>query len=142
MSIPLRQRVPENSPGDFYVEAGLCTSCCLVHAEAPDLLNDPAQDFRECYFRRQPRTPAEVGRAIDAICISEMCALRYAGTDPAIIRALNERGSGDQCDQLPEEDVIRAPIRRRAPAAAAAGADEPRRRPLWQKLFGGGADRD
>lgn len=102
MPTPLPQRVPENAPGDFYVQADLCTQCCLPHGEAPELLNDPKQPFRECYFRRQPQTPAEVNRAINAISVSEMCALRYAGNDPAILDKLRARNLAAQCDQTPE----------------------------------------
>jgi hypothetical protein len=39
--------------------AGLCTQCCIVHGEAPELLNDPEVPFTECFFRRQPQTPEE-----------------------------------------------------------------------------------
>ena len=102
MAITLPQRVPENVPGDFYVEAGLCTRCYLVHGEAPDLLNDPAEPFDECYFRRQPQTPEEVDQAISAIWVSEMCALRYAGTDEAIIAKLRTQQSAALCDRSPE----------------------------------------
>lgn len=99
MTVSLPQRVPENAPGDFYVQAGLCTRCCIVHGEAPDLLNNPEEPFEECFFRRQPRTPEEVEQAISAICVSEMCALRYAGSDPTIIAKLRARQSVSQCDQ-------------------------------------------
>jgi hypothetical protein len=102
MPTPLPQRVPENAPGDFYVEANCCTSCCLVHGEAPELLNDPEQPFRECYFRRQPQTPEEIDRAIEAICLSEVGALRYGGSDPAILAKLRARGAAAQCDHTPE----------------------------------------
>jgi hypothetical protein len=117
MSTPLPQRVPENAPGDFYVQADCCTSCCLVHEDAPDLLNDPAEPFRECYFRRQPQTPEEIDRAINAICVSEMAALRYGGTDPVIIAKMRERGVADQCDHTPEG---RASLEESARYAAAA----------------------
>jgi hypothetical protein len=102
MPTPLPQRVPENAPGDFYVQADLCTQCCLPHGEAPELLNDPKQFFKECYFRRQPQTPAEIDRAIAAISVSEMCALRYAGSDPEILGKLRARNLAAQCDQTPE----------------------------------------
>src|SRR5438477_9671707 len=98
MSIPLPQRVPQNAPGDFYVQAGCCTKCCMVHGEAPNLLNDPSQPFEECYFRRQPQTPQEFEQAVAAICVSEVCALRYAGCDPQILRKLHEHGLAGQCD--------------------------------------------
>lgn len=103
MNKPLPERVPENAPGDFYVEAGQCTRCCLVHAEAPDLLNDLRQAFEECFFRRQPQTPAEIEQAINAISVSEICALRYGGTDPAIIARLRERNCASQCDHATED---------------------------------------
>jgi hypothetical protein len=102
MTIPLPQRVPENAPADFYVEAGLCTRCCLVHGEAPDLLNDPNQPFEECFFRRQPQTPQEIEAAISAIGVSEMGALRYGGTDPEIIAKLRARHCASACDHTPE----------------------------------------
>lgn len=102
------KRVPENAPGDFYVEEGLCTSCCLAHAEAPDLMNDATADFRECYFRRQPRTEAEVTQAIMAVWVSEMGALRYGGTDPAIIRRLHDLNAGDCCDHARDDDASAA----------------------------------
>src|SRR3954447_26730554 len=98
MAIPLPQRVPQNAPGDFYVQAGLCTRCCLVHGEASELLNDPEQPFEECFFRRQPQTPEEIEQAISAICVSEMCALRYGGSDPAIIARLRARRLASRCD--------------------------------------------
>jgi len=91
-------RVPENVPGDFYVEANVCLQCCLAHAEAPDLMNDAEVDFEECYFRRQPNTEAEVQRAINAIWVSELSALRYGGTDQAILLRLHEIGHGHCCD--------------------------------------------
>lgn len=109
MAIPLPQRVPANAPGDFYVEAGLCTRCCLPHTEVPELLNDPEQPFEECFFRRQPQTPEEIDRAINAISMSEVCALRYGGTDPNIIAKLRTRGCGHVCDHTPEGEAWRTP---------------------------------
>lgn len=117
MPTPLPQRVPENAPGDFYVQADCCISCCLPHGECPELLNDPDEPFRECYFRRQPRTQEEIDRAIDAICVSEVGAFRYGGTDPAIIAKLRERGLAHQCDHTPEG---RASLEESARYAAAA----------------------
>jgi hypothetical protein len=129
MAIALPQRVPENAPGDFYVMAGLCTQCCIVHGAAPELLNDPKAPFTECFFRRQPQTPEEVERAISAICVSEMCALRYAGNDQAIIAKLRAHDLGWLCDQTPEgQDWLNMP----------APVPPPPRRSWWQLLFGGG----
>jgi len=98
MAVPLRQRVPENAPGDFYVEAGVCLQCYLPHEAAPELMNDCKTYFRECYFRRQPQTPAEVEHAIQAIAFSELDCIRYGGSDQSVIRRLYELGRGDACD--------------------------------------------
>ena len=98
MSNQFPARVPENAPGDFYVEANLCLRCCLPHGEAPDLMNDSELDFEECYFRRQPHTAVEVEQAINAILVSEIDALHYGGTDPVIIRRLYELDHGHCCD--------------------------------------------
>ena len=102
MSISLPQRAPNSVAGDFYVEANLCTRCCLVHGEAPALLNDPEEPFESCFFRRQPETPEEVDQAISAICVTEVCALRYGGTDPDIIAKLRKRHMASVCDHTPE----------------------------------------
>src|SRR5260221_14503216 len=99
MSNPLPIRAPENAPGDFYTEANSCMGCCLPHNEAPELMNDCEEQFRQCYFRRQPQTPEEVERAIQAIWVSEVEGLRYGGTDQTIIRRLHELGVGHLCDQ-------------------------------------------
>lgn len=130
MAIPLPQRVPENARGDFYVEAGFCTRCCLPHGKAPELLNDAEQDFQECFFRRQPQTPEEVDRAISALCVSEVCALRYAGTDPEIIAKLRSRDRGYLCDHTPEGQAWLDRTSIPAPPAVA-------RVPWWRRLFGG-----
>lgn len=102
MTITLPQRAPHNAPGDFYVEAGLCMRCCLVHGEAPDLMNDSGQPFEECFFRRQPQTPQELEQVIRAMCVTEVCALRYGGTDQSILWQLRSRGLAARCDHLPE----------------------------------------
>ena len=120
MTTPLPQRVPENAPGDFYVERGLCTGCCLPHGEAPELLNDPNVEFRECYFRRQPQNDAEVEQAVRAMSVSCVEALRYAGNDPKIIARLAE---------------LRGPNARAAWGRAAC--ERVTRIPWWRRLFGG-----
>src|SRR4051812_40044837 len=109
MAIPLPQRVPDNAPGDFYVEAGLCTRCCLIHGEAPNLFNDPDKPFEECFFRRQPQTPEEIEQAISAISVSEMGALRYGGSDPDIIAKLRARQCARACDHTLEGMEWRTP---------------------------------
>jgi len=129
MAIPLPQRVPQNAPGDFYVEAGLCTRCCLVHGEAPELLNDPEQPFEECFFRRQPQTREEIEAAISAIGVSEMGALRYGGTDPEIIAKLRARHCAIACDHTQEGIAWRTPRTQSSSAPTLS---------WWQRIFRGG----
>lgn len=129
MAIPLPQRVPENAPGDFYVEAGPCMRCCLPHGEAPDLLNDPDKPFEQCFFRRQPQTTTEIEQAIQALWVSDVAALRYGGTDPDVIAKLRARNCGHLCDHAPEGVAWRTP-RPQTPSV------EPRT--WWRRLLGGG----
>ena len=126
MVISLPQRVPENAPGDFYVKAGCCMRCCLPHGEAPNLLNDPKQPFEECFFRCQPQTPDEIDQAINAIWVSEVCALRYGGTNPAIISKLRAKGLAAQCDHTPEGQAWINHV----PTSAA-----PQKVSWWRELF-------
>src|SRR5688572_19698132 len=125
MTTPLPQRVPENAPGDFYVERDVCTRCCVPHGEAPELLNDPNVPFRECYFRRQPETDAEVEHALRAISVSCVQALHYGGSDPKILARLQE---------------LNGPNARAAwgcsPRNATPLTPPPPRRPWWRRLFG------
>jgi hypothetical protein len=53
-----------------------------------------------CYFKRQPQTPEEIERALEAVWRSEIQGLRYAGTDPEILRRLTDKGCADCCDAL------------------------------------------
>jgi hypothetical protein len=76
-------------------------------------MNDPNKPFTDCFSQRQPQTPTEIEHAINAIYASEMCALRYGGTDPEIIQKLHERRCGSQCDyplatsgDLPPADTV------------------------------------
>lgn len=101
MKIELPQqgkRVPQCAPGDFYVEYGACITCGNAPIEAPTLMQQVGDDCHHCYFRRQPQTPEEVEQAIGAVCVSETDAVRYGGTDQAIIRRIHELGAGRSCD--------------------------------------------
>jgi hypothetical protein len=99
-------RYPENAPGPFYVEKDLCLICCTPESAAPDLIGfykDPSGTHREshCYFKKQPETPEELERAIEAMHLCCCGAYRYGGSDPAIIRRLIELNVGkDQIDLL------------------------------------------
>ena len=53
--------------------------------EAPELMES---DDLSCYFKRQPRTEAEVSQAIEAINVSCCEAVLYVGNDRSIIRRI------------------------------------------------------
>lgn len=84
---PLRH--PNNAPGPFFVEDGLCITCGIPELEAPDLI--AGTDDGHCYFRKQPVTPDEVRRAIAAVNISCCGAVQYGGDDPDILRQIVPR---------------------------------------------------
>jgi len=71
----------------FYVLKDACLGCALpVDAWAPDLME---MKDGVCCFRRQPTTADEVARACEAATNSCPGAIRYGGTDPAVIRMLD-----------------------------------------------------
>jgi hypothetical protein len=95
-----RPRCSETPPGDFYTDCETCLLCDQFAIEAPDLVayvRHPQRDEHatgpsHCAFVRQPRTAAEIERAIDAMCGSEVCGIRYGGRDPEILRRIADRG--------------------------------------------------
>jgi len=93
-------RYPLNTPGPFYVQHACCIGCGAPEAEAPELM---AFDETEtsCYFRRQPTTPDETYHAIRAVWASCICAVRYSGRDPDVLRRLAELGEASACDHPP-----------------------------------------
>ncbi len=99
-----RERTPMNAEGDFYVEKDMCLACMAPEYEAPELMGFDEQTF--CYFKRQPETPEELEHAIEAVCVSCIAALRYAGNDPAIVERLRGKGAEAECDALSSEGDI------------------------------------
>ncbi len=100
------RRFPKNASGPFYTLgtchkgkwSGDCLWCQAPEAEAPELLAPIDEQNVDTYFVRQPATPEEIEyacRAIEVCCVS---ALRYGGTDPAIIQRLGNRT--DHCDYI------------------------------------------
>ena len=86
---------PENAPGDFYVERGTCIICMLPVETAPGIFGfhdasvaSGSHAGSHCYVARQPATPAEVTQTIEALTRSCCQAIRYAGSDPAIIACI------------------------------------------------------
>lgn len=95
-----KPRHPMNASGPFYVENGICLMCGVLDIVAPDLIGYMDEEYSHCYFKKQPKTPEELERAIKAIDYSEVQGLRYAGNDPDILNKLIERGCKDCCDAL------------------------------------------
>jgi hypothetical protein len=103
-------RCAENRGGDFYTACDLCVTCDIPHAKAPNLMAYVVHpDSTHCVFTRQPRTPEEVESAIDAMCNSEVCGIRYGGTDPEILRRVASRWpSGEGTTDHPRKRGRRA----------------------------------
>ena len=94
-----RDRYPLNAAGPFYVEKDMCLCCMMPEYEAPELMGFDGET-NHCYFERQPNTPEEIEHAINAVASSDIAALRYAGSDPYILRRLVEAQSKSCCDVL------------------------------------------
>src|ERR671939_176738 len=98
MSKPKFDRTPLNVEGDFYVVKDTCITCMAPHHEAPELMG--LDEATGCYFRRQPQTLEEVEHAIEAVWVSCVEALRYAGNDPEILARLRAKGCKSLSDVL------------------------------------------
>ena len=85
--------VPE-APGDWAVDHAVCMACGAPPAVAPDLMgfgvNHASPEHFQCYFKRQPRTPAEHNQAFKAASVSCCAAVRYCGADPALQRRMTD----------------------------------------------------
>lgn len=91
----------KNASGDFWTENQCCISCDAPRSEAPDLIGtDDGNGGYHCYFKKQPVTADETERAIMACAVSCTRAVRYAGSDPAILKRLQELHSADSSDLL------------------------------------------
>ena len=59
----LQQRLPENVPGDFFVDS-TCIDCDTCSQLAPEIFRDHGD---QCSVYKQPETPAEIKRAMMAL---------------------------------------------------------------------------
>ena|SRR5262252_568999 len=89
---------PLNAPGPFYVENDECIACGAPHAVAPDLMAwtenpDKHPGRTHCYFTKQPQDETELREALDAIAASCCGALRYAGSDKEVLKAIRKSGN-------------------------------------------------
>ena len=93
---------PLNARGDFYIENTECITCGWPHVTAPDLMEwerDEEGHEAHCYFKKQPETQYEIEQALKAIEGSCCGAVRYCGSDPAIIQRLRDAGCGNAVDR-------------------------------------------
>jgi hypothetical protein len=93
-----KERYPENSRGDFYVENQVCITCGAPEAEAPDLIEHSKLIYSHCYFKKQPETEDELDRAISAMQVSCISGIRYGGKDQKILKRLYDLGLQAECD--------------------------------------------
>jgi hypothetical protein len=98
------KRTPLNAKGDFYVEKDTCLICMAPEHEAPGLMG--YDEETGCYFKRQPQTPEEIEHAVEAVWVSCVQALRYAGNDPVILEKLRAKGCKSRCDALSSKSDI------------------------------------
>jgi hypothetical protein len=91
------QRFPKNVEGPFYtlgdqdkdgIWCGSCLSCAIPEAEAPSLLAALDDNNADTYFVRQPETEEEIEQACMAADVCCVSAIRYGGTNPAILQRL------------------------------------------------------
>ena len=99
-----KPRYPRNVPGPFYVANGECISCRAPEVAAPALMGyEKSKDGKtgHCYFKKQPAGGDETRQAIVAVKSACCAALRYGGTDPAILKQL------EPYERDHPEDVLR-----------------------------------
>lgn len=101
LSMTKRERTLLNAEGDFYVEKDTCLACMAPEYSAPDLMGYDSETG--CCFKKQPVTSEELERAIEAVEVSCIAALRYCGNNPEIIQKLRrakEIDGEERCDVL------------------------------------------
>ena len=109
---PRFEREPDSVPGPFYVVKDQCIICALPVETAPANITWSAVTFARangcgdcpshCRIERQPQTPEELARVIEAARTSCVEAIRYCGTDPQVLATMRARGLAHLCDALPE----------------------------------------
>ena len=102
----------KNVPGPFYVEDWCCLTCGIPDGVAP---NNFAWDEDwvqgQCYVIKQPETPDELDRVIEAVGNAEIDCIRYRGSDPEIQRRI--RDVSGECD-TPEQAALSVVMHKRA----------------------------
>lgn len=79
----------------FYIEAGCCLLCGVPEAIAPELFRT---GHEHCHFLRQPCSPAEIDKTIEAMRSSEVDCIRYGGSDGSLLKRIGEAGLASLAD--------------------------------------------
>ena len=103
-----------NVPGPFYVEEGQCINCEAPLNLATDLFGfflapPDVRGCNHCYVKKQPATPGEMDRMVQAMVHSCCGAVRYCGDDAAVLQKLTQAGYANRCDELSDEPVAASP---------------------------------
>jgi ferredoxin len=98
----MAERVEEGEPGDFYVKAECCIICGVPPAIAPDLFHLD-EEKRQCWVKKQPKTPAELDRMAEVLWNQDIGCIRYGGKDPELLRRLEKADLAAYCDALPKK---------------------------------------
>jgi hypothetical protein len=105
---PLFERESDSVPGPFYVVKNQCILCALPPETAPKNIQWDEKFQRDgwsgcpnhCRVVRQPETPAEAERLIEAAISSCVEAIRYCGTGPEILARFRKQAHERLCDAL------------------------------------------
>lgn len=86
---------PNARDGDFYVEPDCCLLCGVPEGIAPEIFETGE---KHCFVKRQPCSPYEIDRTVEAMWCSEADCIRYRGDDAALLERLARAGMSDQAD--------------------------------------------
>jgi len=118
------QNPPSAAESPFYIDQIECVACGACEAVAPDLVDhetDPASSGTY-FFKRQPETPGEIDRAIQAINGCCVACIYYRGDNPAIRRQISSDFATPTCCSHPRpifESSATSPRHRRFPIGPA-----------------------
>jgi ferredoxin len=87
----------KNADGDFYVERDCCTLCGVPSHYAPTLFEE---DGSGCWVSRQPTNREDEERMLKVFAVQDLGCVRYRGTDPRIVKALEKIGEAERIDAL------------------------------------------
>ena len=100
--VPAKEEVdPANLPGPFYVTTQ-CIICGLPPETAPQNIayHPNCENPSTCRFFKQPTSADELQLVFEAMAGSCVEAIRYRGTNPAILAHLKKLGLARLCDAL------------------------------------------